>query len=377
VPTATPSSEEVLFTGTPFGSASAAINALAFDGLTTTSFVGANNGIVGIDLGEGNAKRLTKLRWCPNYTASQPWLADRCAGTIEGSKDGVTYSTITNIPSGGTTWVEQPITDLNAYRFFRLRGNQYFTTEIAELQFYGVTSATMPKVNLAAGRYESPIDVVLSCTTQDVQIYYTKDGSIPTKTSGIKYVSPIHIGQGESFIIKAIAVRVDLANSQMLLAGYGVGAYAPVSKGLRIYTIGNSLTDTIFANNLLTSVSQSVGYPHELLRWTIPGAALPWLNNNQTSGFGNTWVEAASCQTSTTFGAPYTEAFHYTAGIADQWFNPDTCTYTVDKYAPLDIITVQPFGNGDNIENGISLGKKYYDKARANNPNIRYMLYGS
>ncbi|MEI6132303.1 MAG: hypothetical protein WCQ41_05720, partial [Bacillota bacterium] len=151
------------------------------------------------------------------------------------------------------------------------------------------------------------------------------------------------------------------------------GVAAPVPVGLRTYSLGNSLTDTFTnANPGLVAVAQSAGYAHNLMRQSIPGASLMYLDTAQTGGFGDPWVIPSSCETSTTFGAPYTEKF--SDGV---WFNPNTAEYSVARYAPVDILTIQPFGNGDSPDNLKVNGKKYYDRARISNPNIRFLIYSS
>lgn len=136
-PTATPTGG-VKLTGTPFGSNSAT-NAYAFDGNIVTFFDNAAiNGYVGIDLGSGKAKKVTKIRYYPCGDSSQPWLKDRAAGTYAGSNDGTNYTTlaiVSSIPNYGQ-WYEITVADQTAYRYLRFMGNQYFYTQIEEIEFY-------------------------------------------------------------------------------------------------------------------------------------------------------------------------------------------------------------------------------------------------
>ncbi|MEI6603478.1 MAG: chitobiase/beta-hexosaminidase C-terminal domain-containing protein, partial [Clostridia bacterium] len=280
-----------------------------------------------------------------------------------------------DIKLNGTSFGSVPTTGHDAAKAFDGNIATYYEGQLPDDQYVGLdlggeTAAAMPTTNLTPGRYETPIDITLSSTTSGAQIYYTTNGSLPTKTNGTLYSAAIHLSLGQSVLLKAVAIKTGLAYSQVLASGFGAGAAAPVPQGLRTYSLGNSLTDTIIP--YLGPLAQEAGYNHNFLRWTIPGAALPWLMGHQASGFGDTWIDPASAQTSTTYGAPYTE--YFADGV---WFNPATASYAVDRYAPIDIMTVQPFGNGDNISNGISLGKTIYDKAREKNPNIRYLIYGS
>ena len=257
----------------------------------------------------------------------------------------------------------------------------FFEGELADDQYVGLdcggeTQAAIPVANIASGRYNAPLDITLTTTTKDADIYYTTNNKLPTRDMGIKYTTPIHVGQGEAILLKAVAIKTGLMFSPMFAAGYGVDIDAPVPVGLRTYSLGNSLTDSI--NSWLGPISQDAGYAHDYHRWTIPGAALLWLVGHQTMGYGESWVEPASCQTNPIKGDPYTELFSNDAsGTPNAWFNPASATYTVDKFAPMDVITVQPFHNGDTLLNIIPSGKKVYDKAKEKNPNIRFMIYSS
>ncbi|MEI6603647.1 MAG: FN3 associated domain-containing protein, partial [Clostridia bacterium] len=189
--------------------------------------------------------------------------------------------------------------DISTYFEGQITDDQY-----VGLDFGGETIVAKPSSSAVQGRYEAPFVVTLSCETELAEIYYTKDGSVPSKENGILYTVPIPIGQGESVLLKAVAFKAGLFESEMFVAGYGVGIPAPIAQGLRTYSLGNSLTDTLVS--WLVPVAQSVGYSHSFLRLTIPGAPVSWLYTHQTTGNGTPWVESASCTTSTTFGAPYT-----------------------------------------------------------------------
>jgi len=282
----------------------------------------------------------------------------------------------------GTPFATVPTATHEAEKAFDGNVNTFYEGSLADDQYVGLnlggeTTVAKPVPSLASGRYETPIDITLTSATQDAEIYYTTNGTMPSKTNGTKYTVPIHVNQGDSLLLKAIAFKSGMTESPMLAAGYGVGVAAPVPQGLRTYSMGNSLTDTLNSTIGLAQVAQSAGYTHNFMRWTIPGASMPTLDTSQISGFGDTWVDPATCEVSSVKGAPFTEVYHSTGGVADQWFNPETCTYAVQKSAPVDILTVQPFNNGDSLASGITYGKKYYDRARKYNPNIRYLIYGS
>ncbi|WP_171687167.1 chitobiase/beta-hexosaminidase C-terminal domain-containing protein [Paenibacillus planticolens] len=68
-----------------------------------------------------------------------------------------------------------------------------------------------PTANQAAGTYNAPFSVRLSTTTADADIYYTTDGTAPTKNS-TKYVNPIAISKTTT--LKAIAFKEGWVNSE-------------------------------------------------------------------------------------------------------------------------------------------------------------------
>jgi len=79
------------------------------------------------------------------------------------------------------------------------------------------SKAATPTANPIAGEVENGATVVLTTTTTGAAIYYTLDGSIPT-SENTEYSEPITIS--EDTIIKAIAVKVGMNNSNVLTAEY-------------------------------------------------------------------------------------------------------------------------------------------------------------
>lgn len=66
-----------------------------------------------------------------------------------------------------------------------------------------------PEANPPAGEWkELPEQVELSCPTPGATIYYTLDGSLPSRNS-LKYTGPIKLEKGKTNIIKAFAVKDD------------------------------------------------------------------------------------------------------------------------------------------------------------------------
>ena len=76
-----------------------------------------------------------------------------------------------------------------------------------------------PISNLKEGQYEENKTIQLTSKTIGATIYYTKDGSMPSKTTGIKYTEPINliggVGKNTSITIKAIATKEGMQKSQV------------------------------------------------------------------------------------------------------------------------------------------------------------------
>jgi|GEM_PF-6700827 len=127
----------VKLTGTPFGSEPAEASSTfdrAFDGDTGTSFVSRQAGYVGLDLGESQAKRPTKLKFHP-----QPGQSSMMAGgKFQGSRDGVAYETIYSVQAAQEGWNEVKVVQNRAYRYMRFIPAAGRAVQLAELAFYGV-----------------------------------------------------------------------------------------------------------------------------------------------------------------------------------------------------------------------------------------------
>lgn len=77
----------------------------------------------------------------------------------------------------------------------------------------------MPGANLPGGSYTGSQVVTLSDTTPGVSIYYTLDGTIPTKGSSL-YKSPITISSSKT--LKAIAINSNGTSSNVLSLSYNI-----------------------------------------------------------------------------------------------------------------------------------------------------------
>ncbi len=81
-----------------------------------------------------------------------------------------------------------------------------------------------PQFSVASGTYNLNQSVSLSCATEGASIYYTLDGATPTSASSL-YTSAISIAS--TTIIKAIAIKAGMANSNINAASYVIDKQAP------------------------------------------------------------------------------------------------------------------------------------------------------
>jgi len=128
----------VQVTGSAFGSSPAYAVGREFDKAsdgdpaTYFDYLNANGGITGLDLGAGNARQVTLLRYLP-----RPGYESRMVGGVfSGSNDGANYTTLYTIPSAPTSWVDVPLANAASYRYLRYQGPAGSYGDIAEMQFF-------------------------------------------------------------------------------------------------------------------------------------------------------------------------------------------------------------------------------------------------
>ena len=108
---------------------------------------------------------------------------------------------------------------------------KYVTNQATTYQVYPISFEEMveegapeaPTFSPVAGTYTEVQNVTISCTTDDVTIYYTTDGTTPTTTSSV-YSSAISVGT--DMTINAIAVKND-KTSALATAAYTINLPLP------------------------------------------------------------------------------------------------------------------------------------------------------
>lgn len=103
-------------------------------------------------------------------------------------------------------------------------GVELKTTISITIRAAGIVGA--PTVNPVAGTYTENQKVALTTTTDGAIIYYTTDGTTPSKTNGTKYTAPITVsgaaGQSVETTIKAIAVKDGMQDSEVKTFAYTI-----------------------------------------------------------------------------------------------------------------------------------------------------------
>lgn len=75
-----------------------------------------------------------------------------------------------------------------------------------------------PAFSVKHGFYDSPFMIKISSNLSNAEIYYTTDGSIPEKSNGKLYTTPINITA--TTVLRAIVVKSDLINSEIATSTY-------------------------------------------------------------------------------------------------------------------------------------------------------------
>ena len=114
------------------------------------------------------------------------------------------------------------------------------------------SQAPTPHFKPAGGAFAAPQKVEIATWPGGTTIRYTTDGSVPTASNRQVYRGPIAVSGTIS--IAAYAAKEGLADSDISIATYRIGAVAKAHKQVRSYHIGNSLTDTV--NGFLETVAQ-------------------------------------------------------------------------------------------------------------------------
>jgi len=140
-----------------------------------------------------------------------------------------------------------------------------------------------PQFSRAGGDFSTSFNLTLSTNTANAVIYFTKDGTIPSKTNGDTYTAPIKINA--TVTIKAIAVKNGMADSDVISVTY---TYNPAA------TTTSTIATTTTISTTTTSCSTVTTIPGSTSTTTIIGGSTV-----------TTVTESSTTTTTTTIGIQY------------------------------------------------------------------------
>lgn len=132
--------------------------------------------------------------------------------------------------------------------------------------------------NFESGVYREDISVVLKCDNSLVDIYYTTDGTMPTKTNGIKYSAPINLTESTRIIAAAFARAGTPMHSKFTYFDYyifknGESEYVIDNNGTILNYLGNNTALTVpeTINGIApTSISQKCFQSRDISSIVLP-----------------------------------------------------------------------------------------------------------
>lgn len=221
-----------------------------------------------------------------SYSVSQMvTLSDATPGaTIYYTTDGTTPTTASTTYTGAITVNSTETIQAIA------TANGYSTSAVATAA-YTITQAAAPAFSVAPGTYTSAQTVTISDATTGATIYYTTDGTTPTKAS-TPYTGAITVNSTET--IKAIATASGFSTSAMSTATYIIGLPGPQqwawmggSSTISCHLCGNP---GVYGTLGTASAGNTPGSRDGAVSWTDSSGNL-WLfggeGNDSTGQFGS------------------------------------------------------------------------------------------
>lgn len=134
-------------------------------------------------------------------------------------KTGSAYSSITILEDGTIGVYTEENYNTDAYSTYYVNFSLDWLTDGADTytEASGMESVAAPVFSLEGGYYSEEQTLEITTETEGAEIYYTLDGTTPTKESSL-YESPITLS--ETVTVKAIAIKEGMSNSVMTQATY-------------------------------------------------------------------------------------------------------------------------------------------------------------
>lgn len=139
---------------------------------------------------------------------------------------GSAYSSLC-VLEGGTigAYVEENYETSDYSMYFMNFSLDWLTDGEDEYHAPGTVEAVdTPTFSVKGGIYDTPQSIVLACATEDAEIYYTLDGTVPTESATL-YEEPIEVTSTTT--IKAIAIKEGMVASAIASATY---TFSPAGK---------------------------------------------------------------------------------------------------------------------------------------------------
>lgn len=120
-----------------------------------------------------------------------------------------------------------------------------------------------PIISPAAGSYVENVFVTITCSTDDADIYYTIDGSIPTEDSTL-YTASFDISTIGITVVRAIAVKNEMTDSAMASSQYTITEPVESGKYVADYTVAKDSVLRAIPDNYINTARTTlhVAYNH-------------------------------------------------------------------------------------------------------------------
>lgn len=206
---------------------------------------------------------------------------------------------------------------------FTAASNQVRMTKVVVT--VGAAGVAAPRISPDAGKYYEPIQVSMTCSTPDAKIYYTTDGSEPTKNS-TQYAAPFTLSSNAT--VKAIAIKGDDVSNVSEAAYQFVSAVGVAN--IQEYSGKEDGTGVKF-NNPVYAVAQNGKY---LYVKDNSGFGLFYGDVDQKYVLGDV-IPAGFFGTKTTYaGEPeLMDLVGFKAASGNQEFDPETITTAMVDHA--------------------------------------------
>jgi len=140
-------------------------------------------------------------------------------GTLPSLTNGATYTSAINLAA--TTTIKAIATI-----------NGMTDSVVSSATYTKMEQVIMPTLTPVAGTYTSAQSVTFNCVTSGATIKYTIDGSTPSSTNGITYITPINVTS--TMTIKAIALKNGMADSTIASAVFTINIQNPSGQTLEV-----------------------------------------------------------------------------------------------------------------------------------------------